>query len=68
MRIDGTQYGVRGKDGVFILVHEPSSEVVGAFYAEEDEPGWWRGAAWGHVRRFFIPGAEPVDIAVRFLR
>jgi hypothetical protein len=68
VRIGQTQYEVRGKEGVFILVHEPSGDVVGAFYAEPNEPGWWRGAAWGHVRRFYIPGAEPVDIGERFLK
>ena len=61
-------YEVEGQDGTFILVDRRSGDVVGAFYAEENEPGWWRGHVHGRVRRLFVPAAEPLEVAARFLR
>ncbi|WP_433463216.1 hypothetical protein [Spirillospora sp. CA-128828] len=59
---------VYGKNGVFIIAERPSGDVVSAFYAVEGSPGWWRGHAFGRVRRLFLPGAEPLTVAERFMR
>ncbi|WP_433465688.1 hypothetical protein [Spirillospora sp. CA-128828] len=59
---------VYGKNGVFIVAEEPSGDVIGAFYALEGEPGWWRGHAYGRVRRLFLPAAEPLKVAERFMQ
>lgn len=60
-------YEVYGKAGVFVIA-ERDGPVVGAFYAPTDlGPGWWRGHVFGKVRRFFLPGVEPVDVAARFM-
>ena len=61
-------YEVEGQDGTFILVDRRTGHVAGAFYAEENEPGWWRGHVHGRVRRLFVPAAEPLEVAARFLR
>lgn len=63
------QYDVIGGEdtGVYLLVHQPSGHTVGAFY-RQDKPGWWRGAAWGHPREFFLPAAGPLDVGRRFLQ
>ena len=58
---------VYGKDGVFIVAEEPDGAVIAAFYALEGEPGWWRGHAFGRVKRVFAPGAEPPDVAAKFM-
>jgi hypothetical protein len=65
--IGRSEYEVRGgEDGVYLLIG-PSGSTVGAFY-REDQPGWWRGAAFGHVRKLFLPAAEPLDVGRRFLQ
>lgn len=61
------KYEVYGKNGVFIVA-EPSGDVIGAFYAVEGSPGWWRGHAFGRVRKVFLPAAEPLTVAERFMR
>lgn len=61
------EHQVHGKDGVFIVT-EADGPVVGAFYALEGSPGWWRGHCRGRVKQVFAPGAEPLTVAERFLR
>lgn len=61
-----TGYQVDGEDGTYVISRQ-DGRTVGAFYAESD-PGWWRGAVNGRVKRVFVPGAEPLDVAARFLR
>jgi hypothetical protein len=59
---------LKGSDGTYIVVTRDSGHVVAAFYAEETEPGWWRGHAHGRVRRLFLPRvSDPVTVAGRFL-
>lgn len=60
-------YEVIGGDGVYIVADRDSGDIVATFYAETD-PGWWRGHAFGRVRRLFLPGhSDPVAVAGRFL-
>lgn len=64
---DPDGYQIKGRDGVYILVDRRAGDVAGAFYAEEGDPGWWRGHAHGRVKRVYAPGAEPSVVAGRFL-
>lgn len=61
------RYEVDGADGAYIIVERASGTTVGAFVAVDGEPGWWRGVVRGVVRRLFVPAADPVDMAGRFL-
>lgn len=53
-------------DDVYVIA-ERDGGVVAAFYALESSPGWWRGHAFGRVRQLYLPGAEPLTVAERFV-
>ena len=53
-------------DGVWIVA-EVDGPVVAALYRAEGAPGWWRGHYRGRVRQLYLPQAEPIDAARRFL-
>ncbi|RKS76486.1 hypothetical protein BZB76_1842 [Actinomadura pelletieri DSM 43383] len=61
------RYELYGKNGIWIIA-ETGGPVVAAFYSVDGHPGWWRGHAFGRVKRTFVPGdPDPVDVARRFI-
>ncbi|QXJ25221.1 hypothetical protein AGRA3207_006689 [Actinomadura graeca] len=64
-------YELVGDTTMFVMVDAESGDVVGAAYAEEGDPRWWRGILHGRVTRLFVPAHLPdphLDVARRLQR
>ncbi|QXJ19917.1 hypothetical protein AGRA3207_000528 [Actinomadura graeca] len=65
------RYEVIGDTTMIIVVDAGSGDVIGAAYAEEEDPRWWRGILHGRVTRLFVPAHRPephLDVARRLWR
>lgn len=65
-----TGFEVYGDAGAYVITREGNGRIEGCFYAQPDNPQWWRGHARGVVREIYVPGgdANPAHVAARFLR
>jgi len=64
-------YEVIGDTKMIIIVDTTTNDVIGAAYAEEDDPRWWRGILHGRVTRLYVPEHVPdphLDVARRLQR
>jgi len=64
-------YEVIGDTKMIIIVEVATNDVIGAAYAQEDDPRWWRGILRGNVTRLYVPAevTDPqLDVARRLYR
>lgn len=54
---------------VFTIAERDSGDVVAAFYPPTGgPPGWWWGHAFGRPVFLHLPGLDPEQVAVEFMK
>ncbi|WP_030166762.1 hypothetical protein [Spirillospora albida] len=67
---DAGRVDVEGDDEIILLIEHGTRVVVGAAFAEDDDPRWWRGVYAHRTRRLFVPDGvdKPgLDVARRLI-